>query len=115
MPEHVHMLTSEPKNAILAAVLRVLKVQTSKRLKGDLKAFWEKRYHDFNVFSSSWDKRMEKVKYMHRNPVARGLVARPEEYMWSSFRHYLLGDPSPVLLDTSWVEGWQRQEAHASR
>ena len=47
---------------------------------------------------------MEKLKYMHRNPVERGLVAAPEDWRWSSYHFYLLGDPGPVGVN----EGWGR-------
>jgi len=40
---------------------------------------------------------------MHRNPVARGLVAKPEEWRWSSYRWYLLGEKSSVTLN-DWPE-----------
>jgi putative transposase len=33
-------------------------------------------------------KHIEKLRYLHRNPVARGLVATPAEYPWSSFQTY---------------------------
>jgi len=33
-------------------------------------------------------KRKEKLCYLHRNPVKRGLVEKPEDWEWSSFRHY---------------------------
>ena len=32
--------------------------------------------------------RSEVIRYIHRNPVKRGLVERPEDWPWSSFRHY---------------------------
>jgi hypothetical protein len=35
---------------------------------------------------------------MHRNPVIRGLVERPEDWRWSSYRHYLLDQPGPVEI-----------------
>ena len=35
--------------------------------------FWLERYYDFNVYSEA--KRIEKLRYMHRNPVKRGLSA----------------------------------------
>jgi len=38
---------------------------------------------------------VEKLRYIHRNPVKRGLVARPENWNWSSFRHYLSGEEGP--------------------
>src|SRR5271157_5365744 len=33
-------------------------------------------------------KRVEELRYMHRNPVRRGLVEAPEQWPWSSFRAY---------------------------
>jgi len=58
---------------------------------------WQKRFYDFNVWSAR--KRAEKLRYMHRNPVERGLVASPELWRWSSFRAYFLGEPGPVRVN----------------
>jgi hypothetical protein len=38
----------------------------------------------------------EKLRYMHRNPVKRGLVGSPEQWKWSSYRFYLLGEEGQV-------------------
>ena len=43
---------------------------------------WQRRFYDFNVWTAR--KRIEKLRYMHRNPVARGLVQEPEQWPWSS-------------------------------
>jgi len=43
--------------------------------------FWQPRYYDFNVFHEQ--KLVEKLDYMHQNPVQRGLVTRPEDWKWS--------------------------------
>ena len=51
---------------------------------------WQRRFYDFNVRTEH--KRIEKLRYMHRNPVKRGLVAQPEQWAWSSFRSYALGE-----------------------
>ena len=48
-------------------------------------------------------KRIEKLKYIHRNPVKRGLVDRPEDWAWSSFRHYALRENSPVEIESEWT------------
>ena len=101
MPEHVHLLLSEPEQHSLDNTLRALKGQTSKELKGDRAHFWQRRYYDFNVFAES--KRVEKLRYMHRNPVTRGLVARPEEWAWSSFRHYATGERGRVTIESPWT------------
>jgi putative transposase len=96
MPEHVHLLVSEPPDheTPLSKALQSLKLSVSKRLAP--RPFWQARYYDFNVFSHN--KRVEKLRYMHRNPVARGLVEKPEDWRWSSYRHYLLDEPGPVRI-----------------
>ena len=114
MPEHVHLLLSEPKQQLLSNTMRVLKGETSKRLKGDRKQFWQPRYYDFNVLTHR--KHVEKLKYIHRNPVERGLVARPEDWPWSSFRHYLTGEPGRIEIESEWT--WnlrERQNPHSPR
>jgi putative transposase len=63
--------------------------------------FWQRRFYDFNVWSRP--KLIEKLKYMHRNPVVRGLVARPEDWPWSSFRHYALGEVGLVEIESEWT------------
>jgi hypothetical protein len=35
---------------------------------------------------------------MHRNPVKRALAEKPEQWEWSSFRSYLLGETGPVSV-----------------
>jgi putative transposase len=76
MPEHIHLLTDEPAIGTLATFLQIFKQLTSRQLKSpDRRHFWQRRYYDFNVHSE--EKRVEKVRYIHRNPVKCGLVLRP--------------------------------------
>jgi hypothetical protein len=42
---------------------------------------------------------MEKPRYMHRNPVTRGLVMEPDQWRWSSYRFYAYDEPGPVLVN----------------
>jgi putative transposase len=99
MPEHVHLLVSEPRRGMLDRAIQALKTSVSKQ--SEQRPFWLVRYYDFNVRSE--DKRVEKLRYMHRNPVARGLVSRPEEWKWSSFRHYLNGERGTVEIESHWT------------
>jgi putative transposase len=101
MPEHVHLLLSEPKRRSLATTLSVLKGETSRRLKGPRLQFWQSRYYDFNVFTHA--KFVEKLRYIHRNPVTRGLVEKPEDYVWSSFRHWATGETTLVEIESHWT------------
>ena len=105
MPEHVHLLTGESKLGMPSTVVHSLKLRVSKRMRREMREksfdetafkltgqesplpqFWQKRFYDFNVYSA--EKRKEKLDYMHRNPVTRGLVEDPKDWMWSSFASY---------------------------
>jgi len=102
MPEHVHLLVSEPHKHPLATTLCVLKGESSKILKGTHKQFWQIRYYDFNVLTH--DKHIEKLRYIHRNPVARGLAEKPEYWPLSSFLHYRTGKPGRVQIASDWTD-----------
>ncbi len=102
MPEHVHLLLNEPERNTLARAMQSLKQGVARRLA--LRAedsFWQARYYDFNVWSER--KFVEKLRYIHRNPVKRGLVSRPEDWSWSSFRHYATGEMSMVEIESQWT------------
>jgi REP-associated tyrosine transposase len=101
MPEHVHLLISEPKRGTLDRAIQALKTSISKQ--SNQSRFWLPRYYDFNVHSEN--KRVEKLRYMHRNPVARGLVRKPEDWKWSSFQHYLTGEVRIVEIESWWTGG----------
>jgi putative transposase len=88
MPEHVHLLIGEPRDSEPPLS------KVSKRLSP--RPFWQARYYDFNVFTHN--KRIEKLKYMHRNPLTRGLVERPEDWRWSTYRHYRHNEPTPAQI-----------------
>lgn len=102
MPEHIHLLVSEPERGKLSVLIQMLKQITSRKLKAaDQRRFWQVRYYDFPVWSDA--KRVEKLRYMHRNPVHRGLVQRPEDWRWSSFVHYATGVESAVEIESQWT------------
>jgi putative transposase len=99
MPEHIHLLVSEPRISILSRAVQALKLSVAVQLRE--RPFWQARYYDFNVRTT--DKRIEKLRYMHRNPVKRGLVAKPEEWKWSSFLHYATGFEGAVEIESEWT------------
>jgi hypothetical protein len=124
MPEHVHLLLSEPQlgtaplkpkdglngppvglgdpqQDTLADALKSLKQGVSRRLIGDAKHFWQKRYYDFNI--RNYAQFVEKLRYIHRNPVTAGLCERPEDWEWSSFRHYATGCEGRVEIESEWT------------
>ncbi len=119
MPEHIHLLLTEPEVANPSTAMQVLKQRTARALlpkskrkdprqrslfvgESQRRAFWQARFYDFNVWTTK--KRVEKLRYMHRNPVKRGLVESPEQWRWSSYRFYLLNEAGPVAVNEGWAK-----------
>ena len=102
MPDHVHLLISEPERGSLAIAIQMLKQIVSRTLERqrDL-PLWQRRYYDFNVWSAG--KFDEKMRYIHENPVRAGLVRKPEEWKWSSFRHWFYGVESEIEIESQWT------------
>jgi putative transposase len=117
MPEHVHLLMSEPRIGTPSTVLQKLKLRVSLRMRkrrevGDAehlplpieesevppKAFWQPRFYDFNV--NTIGKRKEKLDYMHANPVVRGLVEHPRNWPWSSWSSYMKDEAGLISIDS---------------
>lgn len=63
---------------------------------------WTVRGYDFNVRTHRT--LLEKLDYCHKNPLTRGLVDCPEDWPWSSYRYYELGDESVLGMD--WDGSW---------
>jgi putative transposase len=119
MPEHIHLLITEPEVGTPSTVMQVMKQRSARALlpkkrQSDARQrclfgepaprtpFWQARFYDFNVWTTK--KRVEKLRYMHRNPVKRGLVGAPEQWRWSSYRFYLLDEMGPVRVNEGWTK-----------
>src|SRR5687767_11465068 len=127
MLDHLHLLASRPSTT--SEVLRVLKGITSRRVIDYLKenryasslarlqheqrernykySLWQTEKNVLPVFSEGMF--MEKVSYIHQNPVRGGLVERPVDYRWSSARCWngCQLDDEPLLVDKDLLY-WRR-------
>ncbi len=126
MPEHFHFLIKPEPAESTSRLLQELKKRTAQQLVSVLtenqghawchkmlKALrlppsvhsdsryrvWERRFYPYGVYSEK--KRLDKLNYMHSNPVKRGLVPSPEEWPWWSSRFYYLNDTSLLSMDSS--------------
>ena len=132
MPEHVHMMVYPhpkghdepvPISPLLAAFKKHVGFYGKERLRevwrrqgrlwssplnhwaaGDFgeRVIWNVRGYDFNIHEERALR--TKLDYCHKNPVTRGLVKRPEDWPWSSFRFYDSGDASVLAMD--WDGRW---------
>jgi|HubBroStandDraft_6_1064221.scaffolds.fasta_scaffold00187_6 putative transposase len=103
MPEHVHLLMSEPTRMTPSQALQILKQRVSRQIRSEklseqeLQRFWGRRFYDFNVYTLA--KMKEKLEYMHANPVNRKLVGSATEWPWSSCSHYSNGARGLVAIE----------------
>jgi len=104
MPEHVHLLLSEPDREPLSLAVQILKSKVSiqarkegKRTAGE-SPFWQTRYFDHNVRNSAGF--VTQLRYIHRNPVKRGLCGAPQDWPWSSFRAWANGEAGIVEVES---------------
>jgi putative transposase len=118
MPEHVHLLISEPERGTPSTAMQKLKLRVSQKMRKrrkvcaagrlhlpfeagpeTLRSFWQARFYDFNVYTSR--KRTEKLNYMHANPVTRRLVEHPKDCPWSSWSFYRKGEAGLIAIDAT--------------
>ena len=124
MPEHFHFLIKPEPAESTSRLLQEFKKRTAQRIVSILGEnqghawcrkmlnglhlpptvhsdsryrVWERRFYPYGVYSEK--KRLEKLNYMHNNPVKRGLVSLPEQWPWSSYRFYYLNDSSLLSMD----------------
>jgi putative transposase len=97
MPDHWHALIIPHEDDTLPNAMDAVKVAATLGLNRSQHAkgrVWQSRYFDRIVRNvREYHKTME---YMHLNPVRRGLVSRPEDWLWSSVHSY--GGPGRVRL-----------------
>jgi putative transposase len=99
MPEHVHLVISEPERATLAVAIQMLKQVVGKKLApADGSPFWQRRHYDRNIHGR--EELVNAINYIHFNPVKRGLVEEPDDWRWSNCRHRLTGVEGVVEIES---------------
>ncbi|HUW58379.1 MAG TPA: transposase [Planctomycetota bacterium] len=108
MPDHVHALVWFPEPGQVSEFMRQWKAQSSRAIKRLFRTIlrqyaghidsrepvWQARYYGFNVISKH--KALEKLRYMHTNPVRAGLVESTAQWEHSSARFYEEGVPADI-------------------
>jgi putative transposase len=132
MPEHVHVVLyphdkGGDKPTPISRLLHCFKKHVGERGKEALRTLWRKhgklwspllndwahglygkqslwttRGYDFNITREAT--LHVKIDYCHKNPITRGLVATADQWRWSSFRFYEMGDRSVLAMD--WDGRW---------
>ena len=113
MPDHVHAILWFPETGCLSAFMQTWKSRTSRQLKKFVRGqmqeyaqsispkdpFWQAKYYAMSLYTRR--KAVEKLNYMHLNPVRAGLVEQACDWAWSSARYFEEGKTVGVPL--GWV------------
>ena len=119
MPEHVHLVIWPREGTTISAVLKSVKLPVARKA-----LIWAQRHdpqllaqmedrqpsgrvaHRFWLRGGGYDRNLrsdrdvhEKIRYIHENPVRRGLVEKPEDWSWSSWRAHYYGVDEPIAID----------------
>jgi REP element-mobilizing transposase RayT len=113
MPSHLHMMCRAQNDDLLSDIMRDFKKFTSKKIIQLIKTepesrrewllqefskaceglsreqtykVWQDGYHAELLVTNKFI--YQKLNYIHNNPVADGIVFKPEDYMYSSARNY---------------------------
>jgi hypothetical protein len=62
--------------------------------------------------TSATQKETEILEYVHRNPVARGMVAKSGDWKWSNFRHYAAGCAGTMEIESFWTASRRDRRGH---
>jgi len=120
MENHTHFILKSPN---LSRTLQSIKSYTAKQILHYLKShnqsdtlnelYWGKKYHktsqNFQVWQEgnhpkeiqSREMMLQKLEYIHNNPVKRGFVDKPEHWRYSSAKNYS-GKEGVLVVCTKW-------------
>ncbi len=130
MPNHLHMITSTTAPFRLEDVMRDFKAHTARKFlevlhnkrqpesrrewllylfeyfarphgQKQLHQLWQHDNHPIELFTEAVT--IQKLRYIHQNPVRAGWVTRPEDWLYSSARNYL-GEPGLLEMPLLWSD-----------
>lgn len=105
MPTHLHMIVMI-QGKLLSPLMRDCKKLIAQKVCPKLgivaNPVWEVGYDRVAIVSEQ--ALLVKLRYIHSNPPKAGLVAKPEDWRWSSASTYQTGTQGPLAICTDWME-----------
>jgi putative transposase len=117
MPNHFHIIWHVPAKPGISKIMQLFKGRTAKKILCELRnqsdfnmgsitrpdghaSLWQRRFYDYNLITEH--KFIEKLEYIHANPVKWGLVDDPADWPYSSYRSW--HDLPGVILEVDRFE-----------
>jgi putative transposase len=99
MPDHFHVLLTPGGDTALERAVQFIKGGSARAIRETLHfqfPVWQRGFSDHRIRDvADYDLH---VRYLAQNPVKKGLVAAPGEYLWSSIASKFLMDAAPQGL-----------------
>ena len=98
MGNHVHLLLTPSRQGSVAALLRLLGERYARHVAATWQreeALWEEGFDATPVHNNRYA--LACMRYIELNPVRARMARSPEQFRWSSHRHYALGEANPLL------------------
>jgi putative transposase len=130
MPDHVHLIIN-PINCDISKVMNSLKSAAARKVidwlkefkhqsslgklalatpqkRGHNHALWQKDFSAIDLWSPKFI--LQKLNYVHLNPVRAGLCKHPAEWKWSSYRAYFPHEPGSVPIEVDSRGYWGERD-----
>ena len=130
MPDHTHLIVN-PIGRDISKVMRRLKSTSARKIldwlrtsdyaaslkklalkkpqkRGHTHAVWQKEFSAIDLWSHKFV--LQKLNYIHMNPVRAGLCKHPAEWKWSSYGAYLKHEPGSVPIEIDAHGYWTEDE-----
>jgi len=98
MPTHIHLIVEFTGKGFLSKMMHGICMKYAmyyNKKYGLIGHFWQDRFKSFVIDTDEY--LLACGIYIEKNPVKAGLVAKPENYKWSSYNFYAFGKKNEII------------------
>ncbi|OGW84406.1 MAG: hypothetical protein A2987_02275 [Omnitrophica bacterium RIFCSPLOWO2_01_FULL_45_10] len=100
MPDHVHFIIQPVGKYNLSYIMQMIKGSFSRKInkiRDKNGKIWQKRFYDEGIRDAAM--LMQKIEYIHNNPLRKKLVGSLGDYPHSSYHWYFGNNKSALAID----------------
>ncbi|MEW6360014.1 MAG: transposase [Planctomycetota bacterium] len=116
MPNHVHLLIETSTEGSISKIMHCINTAYAMYFNNKydhVGHVWQGRFHSAVVDSENY--LLEVMRYVDLNPVRAEMSSRPDQYEWSSHRHYGCGKPDDLVTEHELYENLGKQDRKRQR
>jgi len=105
MPNHYHLLLTLLEGSLLSKIFKTIGQRYSlyhQKKYERVGHLWQSRFKHKNILNDAY--LLTCGIYIELNPVRAGMVKHPNDYLWSSYRHYTSSQSLPIIDSNPFFE-----------